>query len=106
MYATHSIAELAKKLSVSIHTVRVQLAENNVDVRSRGGPNYVKADFSDVTDDDIKTKGIRQIAREKGVSPTAAYKRLLYSKGKHLRPGPSAPPEGVILQPEDPVEES
>lgn len=104
MYATHSIAELAKKLSVSIHTVRLQLAENGVEVRSRGGPNYVKADFSDVTEEDIREKGIRAIAREKGVTPTAAYKRLIYSKGRHLRQGPTAPQDAVVLRtdPEEP----
>ena len=108
MYATHSIVELAAKLGVSIYTVRVQLAENNVDVRPRGGPNYVKADLSDVTEEDIQTKGCRQIAKEKGISPTAVYKRLIYSKGRHLRPVPGESPvePEPLAATEDPNPES
>lgn len=105
MYKTHSISELSQKLGVSMHTVRIKLADAGVPIRSRGGPNYVKADLSDITDEDIALRGIPAIAIEKGVSPSTVYKRLIYRKGKHLRPQPEEE-QGETEQPDSPEPET
>ena len=92
LYKRFSVNQLAKRFSVSAHAVRIQLATHGVQMRGRGGPNNQKIDSSKLTQEEIDTKGIAQIAAEMGVHPTSLYKHLFYSKGKLKRPVPSSVP--------------
>lgn len=100
LYKDRSLAELAAHLHVSVYTVRLQLATHAVPIRSPGGPNYVKANLADVTEEDIKLKGVKLIAQEHGVDVTTVYKRLFYSKGRHARPA-AVPIEAVPAEQKD-----
>jgi NH3-dependent NAD+ synthetase len=97
-----SVNVLSAKFGVGVNTVTKRLNACAVEIRKRGGGNYVRIpkEMIDELVKRVEAEGITAVAKSltPPVDPSTLYKRLYYSRGKRRRVPEQVAEQGAVAQ--------